>query len=152
MEKGDIFDRIMGLPGLRIFEPFYQRHREVLLYVFFGGLTTVLSIGSFAWFYAMGLNELVANVLSWILAVLFAYVTNSTWVFSAHPETMGERLRQMASFYGGRVATLAMEEAVLFLGITLLRGNAVAVKTLAQILVFVGNYVISKWLVFRKRA
>lgn len=69
--KPDIFDKIMHLPGLRVFEPLYKKYKEVLLYLFFGVLTTVVSIGSYAFFnVAMGINELIANVISWVLAVL----------------------------------------------------------------------------------
>ncbi len=148
-EKRDIFDRIMGLPGLRLLEPFYHKYKEVLLYLFFGGLTTIVSIGSFAAFYRAGMNALIANVFSWILAVLFAYITNSIWVFDAHPKGFREHLRQIVTFFGGRVATLGMEEAVLAVGITWLGGPAVPVKVLAQVLVVIGNYFISKWIVFK---
>ena len=48
--KPDIFDKIMHLPGLRVFEPLYKKYKEVLLYLFFGVLTTVVSIGSYAFF------------------------------------------------------------------------------------------------------
>lgn len=59
--KPDIFDKIMHLPGLRVFEPLYKKYKEVLLYLFFGVLTTVVSIGSYAFFnVAMGINELIA--------------------------------------------------------------------------------------------
>ena len=150
-EKMDIFDRLMELPFLRIFKPLWKRHREVLLYLFFGGLTTVISIGSFAFFVHTGIGALIANVFSWILAVLFAYVTNSIWVFSARPSGPSEMLRQAAGFYGGRVATLLLEEAVLFIGINLLGFPDLLVKVAAQVLVLVGNYVISKLFVFRKR-
>lgn len=129
---------------------YYRKYKEVLLYLFFGGLTTVVGVGSFVLFYQAGINELIANLFSWILAVTFAYVTNSIWVFEARPAGWAERLRQMAGFFGGRLATLAMEEAVLAIGVTWLHGNAAAVKILAQILVLIGNYIISKWIVFRK--
>ena len=150
MEQKDIFDRIMSLPGLRLFWPLYRRYKEILLYLFFGVLTTVISIGSFWYFCRIGIDALIANVISWILAVLFAYVTNSIWVFTARPGSMGERLRQMAGFYGGRVATLLMEEGILLLGIRLLHLNEMPVKVAAQVLVLIGNYVISKFLVFKK--
>ena len=65
-KKEDIFDRLMHLPGLRIFEKFYKKNKEVLLYLLFGGLTTIVSIGTFAWFnVGMHMNELIANVISW---------------------------------------------------------------------------------------
>ena len=150
-KKKDIFDRIMALPGLRLFEPLYVRYKEILLYLFFGVLTTAVSIGSYWLFCRAGIDPLISNVFSWILAVLFAYITNSIWVFDARPATFRERLAQMAGFFGGRVATLLMEEAVLLVGIKWLGGNDMAVKIIAQVLVLVGNYIISKCLVFRKK-
>ena len=113
-EPRDIFDRLMALPLLRLFEPFYKKHKEALLYLFFGGLTTVISIAAF-WLFRrpFGLNELIANVISWVIAVLFAFFTNRTWVFRAPTRSAGEFLRQMGSFFGGRVVTLLIEEALL---------------------------------------
>ena len=148
--KEDIFDRLMHLPVLRIFEPFYKKHREVLLYLLFGGLTTLVSILSFALFAeAMGMNVLWANVLSWILAVSFAYITNRTWVFSQKANTGAGILREVLSFFGGRLATLFIEEAILAVFITWLALPAMPVKIAAQIVVIVLNYVISKLFVFR---
>ena len=149
-KKKDIFDRIMELPGLRILNPFYQRYREVLLYLFFGGLTTFVSIASFWLFCRLGWDPLVANAGSWVLAVLFAYITNSIWVFESRPQDMQARVKQIIGFFGGRVSTFLMEEAVLLAGIRGLHLNEMDVKVAAQILVLVGNYVISKFLVFRK--
>ena len=64
-EKRDIFDRMMALPILNIFEPFYKKNKEVLLYLFFGGLTFIVSIATYAVFnVSMGINELIANVMS----------------------------------------------------------------------------------------
>lgn len=149
--KEDIFDRLMHWPVLRIFEPFYKKHKEVLLYLLFGGLTTVVSIASFALFLAMGIGELVANVLSWVLAVLFAYVTNRTWVFAAKADTRSGILREIAAFFGGRVATLLVEEAVIYVFITRLHFPALAIKLAAQVLVVVLNYVVSKFFVFKDK-
>ena len=109
--KPDIFDKIMHLPGLRVFEPLYKKYKEVLLYLFFGVLTTVVSIGSYAFFnVALGINELIANVISWVLAVLFAFFTNRIWVFALAPtKTVEEFMKQLVSFAGGRVLTLVIE-------------------------------------------
>ena len=63
--KPDIFDRLMHLPVLNIFEPFYKKHKEMLLYLFFGGLTFVISVITYAFFnVSLGMNELVAKILS----------------------------------------------------------------------------------------
>lgn len=150
--KEDIFDKIMKLPGLRMLEPFYKKYKEILLYLFFGGLTFVVSIVTYAYFnVVLGINELVANVISWVLAVLFAFVTNRIWVFQAPTHTAGEFVRQMVSFFGGRVLTLVVEELILLVFITVLHFASMPVKVVAQIVVIVLNYIISKLIVFRKK-
>lgn len=150
-EKKDIFDRIMGLPVLRKFYPLYEKYKSVLLYIFFGGLTTVISVGSFMLFEYMGIDTLIANFLSWICAVLFAYVTNRIWVFSSRT-TGTAALRELLSFFGGRVFTLGVEELLLLVFVQWLQLNSTWVKIAAQVIVLVLNYVISKILVFRKKA
>ena len=153
MENKDLFDRLMQTRLLRPLLPFWQKHRQPLLYLFFGGLTTLLSILCFWLFYSLcGLNELVANVCSWLLSVLFAYVTNARWVFAARAETGPERLWQLLRFYAGRLATLGVEELLLWAFITRLGLPAMPVKIAAQIVVILLNYIVSKLLVFRKGA
>lgn len=147
----DIFDRIMTLPGLNKLNPFYKKHKSVLLYIFFGGLTTVVSVGSFIVFdKVLHLHELIANFLSWILAVAFAYVTNRTWVFESRAK--GKAIAgEAASFVGGRLATLGIEEGILLVFVTWLHLSSTWVKIAAQFVVLVLNYLISKLFVFRKK-
>ena len=150
--KEDIFDKLMKLPVLNIFEPFYKKNKEMLLYLFFGGLTFVVSVVTYGFFnIGMGLNELIANVMSWVLAVLFAFATNRVWVFQAPTHTITEFLKQMLSFFGGRVVTLVIEEIILLVFITWLGFNSMVVKVIAQVIVIVLNYVISKFFVFSEK-
>ena len=129
----------------------YRKYKEVILYIFFGGLCTVVSIGSFAWCdVVMRMDPLIANVISWILAVTFAYFTNRTWVFESETHGLKNMLREAVGFYGGRVLTLIMEEVVLLIFINELGLPSIGVKVFAQVLVMVANYVISKLIVFRK--
>ena len=119
----------------------------MLLYLFFGGLTFVISVITYAFFnVSLGMNELVANIFSWILAVLFAFFTNRIWVFDGKTNGEKEFLVQMINFFGGRVATLV----ILFVFITKLGFGSMVVKIAAQVIVIVLNYVISKLWVFRK--
>ena len=137
-EKKDIFDKLMHLPVLNIFEPFYKKHKEVLMYLFFGGLTFFLNIALYAWLdKGLGMNALIAN-------------TNRTWVFDGQVDSAAGFLKQMASFFGGRLFTLVVEEAILAVFITWLGFNSMAVKLVAQVVVIVLNYVISKLIVFKK--
>lgn len=149
-EKRDIFDKIMALPGFNIFEDFYKKYKEALLYVFFGGLTTLISIVSYSYCdVALGINPLIANVISWILAVSFAYVTNKIWVFDSKTHGVGELCKEAFNFAAGRLLTLGIEELILFIFITKLHLNSIVVKIAAQFIVLVLNYVISKLIVFR---
>lgn len=147
----DIFDRLMTLPVLRLFQPFYAAHREGLLYLFFGGLTFLLSVVSYAVFQVVfALNILVANLLSWVLAVAFAYATNQRWVFRGKQKQGTELGRQILAFYAGRVATLVVEEGIIAVFAVFLAFPGIPVKIAAQVIVILLNYVISKKLIFKE--
>lgn len=151
MEK-DIFDKLMELPVLRIFNPFYKKYKEMLLYLFFGGLSFIVSIATYALFnVGMNINELIANVLSWIITVMFAFLTNRVWVFQSPTNGVAEFVKQMLVFYSGRVITLVVEEVILLVFITWLGFNSMLIKVIAQVIVILLNYVISKLVVFRKK-
>ena len=151
-EKKDIFDKIMSLKIFSFINPFYKKYKEALLYLFFGVLTTLINIVVFYLFTEIiTLDELVAIVIAWIIAVLCAYVTNRIWVFSSHCATKAAFLKEILSFYGGRIFTLLVEEGILLVFIKLLSLNALAVKIVAQVVIIVLNYVISKLFVFKKK-
>ena len=148
--KDDIFDRMMILPIFWIFYPFYRRHKEVLMYLFFGGIAFLLNIGLFAFLdLSVGINELVNNVICWVICVMFQFFTNRTWVFDGYVESVEGFIKQMTVFLVGRFFTLALEELILAAFITWLQYNSVAVKLVAQIIVIALNYIISKLIVFR---
>jgi putative flippase GtrA len=151
-QKKDIFDRIMSLPVLNIFEPFYKKYKEGLLYLFFGGLTFFLSIFLF-WFMdeVMHLNELVNNSIDWVICVAFQFFTNRTWVFDGKVETKKDFLKQAGSFTLGRLFTLVVEDLLIFIFITNLGFPKMPVKLGATFVVIVLNYVISKLIVFKKK-
>lgn len=151
-EKKDIFDRIMSLPVLNIFEPFYKKYKEALLYLFFGGLTFFLSIFLF-WFMdsVMHLNELVNNTIDWVICVAFQFFTNRTWVFDGKVDTKKDFIKQAGSFTAGRLFTLVVENIIIFIFITLMHFPKMPVKLAATFVVIVLNYVISKLIVFKKK-
>ncbi len=148
----DIFDKIMKLPGLRRFWDSYKKYKSVLLYLFFGGLTTLISIVTFSvCIRAYDLNEHIANTISWIAAVTFAFLTNRKWVFRAPTKGAKEFFIQARDFYGGRLVTYFIEEIIILIFVTILHLNEDLVKISAQFVVLVLNYVISKLFVFRKK-
>ncbi len=151
-KKEDIFDRLMKLPVFNFFEPFYKKNKEALLYLFFGGVSFLLNIVLFACIDKLTpLGELINNIICWFFCVLFQYITNRTWVFDAKVSGFKELFKQIVSFFGGRVLTLVIEEVILLVFIVWLDFNALAVKLIAQVIVIVLNYVISKLWVFRKK-
>lgn len=149
--REDLFDHLIQLPVLRIFEEFYRTHKEVLLYLLFGGISFFLNVILFALIEHMfQISELINNVIGWVVCVLFQFVTNRTWVFAARTDGMSEFFRQMASFFGGRLLTLAVEELILAVFISWLQLNTMGVKVVAQIIVILLNYLLSKFWVFIK--
>ena len=149
--RRDIFDRIMSLPLLRLLDPFYQKHREVLLYLFFGAVTTAVSWVTFYLFhYPLAIDELTSNLISWILAVFVAFVTNRIWVFSETAKE-GGFFKEMFLFFGSRVVTLLVEMAIIAVFVTWLAFDAMAVKIVANIVVLILNYILSKLVVFHKQ-
>ena len=97
-----------------------EEFKELVLYTVFGNMTFVISIGAYAIFNVFfGINELIANALAWVFAVLFSYVTNKKWVFKAATPTKTAFLVQMFAFFSGRFITLVIEETIIFIFITL---------------------------------
>lgn len=151
-KRPDLFDRIMRLPLLCRLEPFYKKHKEGLLYLFFGGVTTLVSFFVFWLFDAVvGLDPLLANLISWVIAVAVAYVTNRIWVFSDHATGLYAVTLEIFSFYMSRVATFLMEEGILLVFVTWLALPSMPIKIAASVLVVLFNYIFSKIFVFRKK-
>ena len=93
--KKDIFDKIMELPLINIFNPFYKKYKEGLLYLFFGGCTFFIALISFSvGVFTFGLEEITSNNISWVIAVAFAYITNRTWVFTEKSHTFKGIVRE----------------------------------------------------------
>ena len=127
---------------------FYRNHLEVINYLFIGGCTTVISILSYALFAKVcDFDLVVSNVLSWIIAVLFAYFTNRVIVFNSKNKNY---LKEFISFTGSRVITLILDTLLMILFVRSLGMNDMIAKLIVQIVVIIGNYLISKLLVFKK--
>ena len=131
----------------------YKKYREIVNYLIVGGLTTVVSL---AVYYGCVLTVFdpknpiqlqAANVISWIAAVTFAYYTNRKDVFESKTEN---KLQEAAKFYGSRITTLLMDMACMFLLVTALGISDKIAKLIVQVIVTVANYVLSKFIVFRK--
>lgn len=141
-------------------QDFYFKHEEVLLYIFYGGLTTVVSfvskliplylankeaMGDFYTVYSTG-----CAVFSWICAVTFAFFTNRAYVFKSTASTRKAFWKEFVNFYIGRLASLGIDAVMTAVFIGWLRWSAFWVTLAAQIIILIINYVISKVFVFRE--
>ena len=136
----------------------YFKHKEIINYLLFGGMTTVVSWGTYSLFVkAIGMSVSVGNVLSWICAVLFAFVTNKRFVFESKTWQPATALREFFSFIGARLATGVIEwVGVPFFsthGLThpLFGVKGLLAKIVVSIVVIILNYIFSKFLVFIKK-
>lgn len=137
---------------MRFYE-IYKEHKEGINYLIFGGLTTVLSLAVYYILTFTILNpknaiELqIANVISWVVGFLFAYFTNRKYVFESKTNNVkGEFFK----FFLSRIFTLILDMVIMFLFVTLLHFNNKIMKIVSQIIVIVGNYILSKFIVFNK--
>lgn len=127
--------------------------KEVILYVVFGVLTTVVSLVTYYICVGTFLNAenaiqlQIANIIAWIVSVAFAYITNRKFVFES---TNKNKLGEATKFVTSRIATLLMDMFIMFLGVTLLKLNDGIIKLVSQVIVIVANYVFSKIFVFKK--
>ncbi len=129
----------------------FRKYREVILYVFFGVLTTLVNWGSY-WALAdvLHIPYLASTVIAQILAILFAYVTNRKWVFESKAHGFKEILGEMLRFFSARGVSLLLDLGCMYLGVDLLHINDKLMKLLANVVVVAANYVFSKLFVFRK--
>ncbi len=131
----------------------YKKYKEIINYLIVGVLTTVISLLVYyicVYTFLNPNNKLelqIANVLSWIAGVTFAYFTNRKYVFES---TNKNKLKEATSFVSSRITTLLLDMLIMWLGVTILKFNDKIVKLISQVLVVVGNYVLSKLFVFKK--
>ena len=129
----------------------YKKYKEIINYLIFGVLTTVVSIGTYALFTKLfSINYLVSNILSWILAVLFAFITNKLFVFESKSKDKKQVTKEMINFFSFRIISLGIEMIIMYTFVDLLSINDLITKVIAQIIVILSNYIFSKVFVFKK--
>lgn len=136
----------------------YLKYKEIINYLIFGVLTTIVNLVTkylllFTIFDASNALELqITIIISWIVAVLFAYITNKKFVFES---TTQNKLKEFVSFVVARISTLLLEMLIMWFFITLLKLNSdlyvIIFTIISQIGVVVGNYIFSKLFVFKNK-
>lgn len=135
----------------------YKKYKEIINYLIFGVLTTIVSLAvKYILLFTIldasnGTQLQIAVIISWVIACLFAYITNRIFVFESKTKNM---IKELIKFLGSRLATLGLEMLIMFIFVTALGLNSdtwVVIWTLVtQVLVIIGNYILSKLIVFKK--
>ena len=130
----------------------YEKYKDIIPYAVFGVLTTLVNIAVY-WLMAnpLGLGVMPSTIIAWIAAVLFAYITNRKWVFHSEANTRNEIIKEIISFFACRLATGVVDWACMFIFVDVLHLNDVVIKTAANILVIILNYIASKLIIFKKK-
>jgi len=132
----------------------YFKYKEIVNYLIVGGLTTVVSLS--VYFICVStfcdptspLQLQVANVISWVAAVTFAFFTNRKYVF----ESTGKNIwAEAGKFYISRLSTLGIDMLIMFITVTVLGMNDKVAKLIVQVVVTITNYLFSKYLVFNNK-
>ena len=130
----------------------YKKYKEIINYLIFGGLTTLVSIGTYALFtIVFKIDYLVSNVLSWIIAVLFAFITNKLFVFASKSRSNKQVSKEIVSFFFFRIVSLGIEMIIMYVFVDLLSINDLITKVIAQVIVILSNYIFSKVFVFKNQ-
>ena len=133
----------------KLFE-LYRKYREIFWYLVVGGLTTLVSYGTFALFVSLfDMNATLSEALSWACAVLCAYPTNKLIVFENHSKNI---FKEFCSFVLSRVATGVFGVGFIWIFVDVLGGNEYLMKAISSIGIIILNYVFSKLITFRKKA
>lgn len=148
--------KILEKIGLKGLASWYRKHQEGMRYLAFGALSTIVNIAVYSIFSAILLKGLsnetlkvnISEIVAFIAAVLFAYITNKLYVFNSKTNGIKELAREIGSFLGCRIFTeiisILMMNAAVWLSI-----NDILMKVISNIVVIILNFVFSKILIFK---
>lgn len=128
----------------------FNKYREALLYLFFGGCTTLVNIVAFYIIRKFGVSTYITNIIAWFLSVVFAFITNKLFVFESKNTSFKDSFKECFSFFLFRVISLVFDMGIMYLFIDLLNINEMVSKVFSNIFVIIINYVFSKLFIFKK--
>ena len=130
----------------------YHRYKEIVMYLIFGVLTTLVNIISYYIFTrVVPLGEYISNIIAWIISVSFAFVTNKLFVFDSKSKKAKTLLKELTSFITFRLLSLGIDMGSMYVMISLLKFNDMIAKIIANGIVIILNYLFSKLFIFKKK-
>ena len=129
-----------------------KKYKSFIAYAVFGVFTTIVNIVSYSVCYNnLGLNNTFSNVIAWIFAVTFAYLTNKVWVFDSKSWKWDVLKKEVLAFISCRIATGILDLVIMYVSVDIMDWNALLMKICSNVLVIILNYVFSKLVIFKKR-
>ncbi len=140
----------LGIAAIAVCVFLYIKHRDVLMYLIFGALTTVVNIVVYwACYEKIRIANVPSDIIAWILSVAFAYITNKLWVFQSKSFERKTLLREMSSFVGARLITGLLDVLIMYLAVDLFHGDGLLWKIISNVIVVILNYIASKLFIFK---
>lgn len=130
----------------------YKKYEELINYLIIGILTTIVSLVTY---YLLTLTILdannkvylqIANIISWLASVTFAYFTNRKYVFKVKNKS---NIKECLNFYISRISTLLIDMIIMYIFVSRLKFDNKIVKLVAQVVIIILNYILSKFIVFK---
>ena len=129
-----------------------KKHKGLIFYLIFGIGTTAINLAVYYICYNLsGLNNMSGTVIAWVMAVLFAFVTNKLFVFESRSMECNILVYEMMTFFSLRLATGLIDVVIMYISVDVINMNAMMMKFLSNILVIILNYLASKLLIFRRK-
>ena len=123
----------------------FYKYKELILYGFFGVLTFIVNIISFKILLILSIPLLYANTVAFFIAVLFAYYTNTKYVFNDKFTK-----KNFISFMSMRIGTLFIDNVGLYYLVSISVDELIA-KSIINIIIILINYICSKFIIFKKK-
>lgn len=137
---------------MRMLKKFWLKYKEFILYAAFGTGTFLINIITYWLCYiVIGLSNTLSNIIAWVGAVLFAFITNKLYVFESRGTSGRTWLAQALGFFGCRAGTEMLDLVIMYYGVDVMNFNALIMKTISNIIVIILNYIASKLFIFRKK-
>lgn len=126
----------------------YKDYKMPILYVLFGGLTTLVNVVVYFICYDIsGISNVISTIIAWILSVIFAFITNKIYVFESKS---GSIIYEISTFFACRFGTGVLDLGIMYLSVDILKWNALLMKIISNVIVIVLNYILSKVIIFNK--
>ena len=129
-----------------------EKYWELISYAFWGVMTTLVNyVVYFVCTKAIGIDYLIANVIAWFVAVVFAFWVNKVYVVRSYQKDAKTMVREFGTFVSARILSGILETGMLALFVEAMHFNDSVIKIIASVLVVIINYVLSKLIIFKKQ-